>query len=270
MGEWWRKRRSVDVAYVTSYPSHQHALDIFEGEWSSLLPREAGQWKAGVVPLFEDGRIRWANQVSGGIKGLTVLELGPLEGGHSYMLEQLGACSILAIEANPRAYLKCLVVKEIMEMQKVRFLLGDFREFLAQSSQQFDICIASGVLYHMTDPANLIKMIASRCRRLLLWTHYYEAAVVQSRPDLQPLFSKAQVRSDGDLEYTTYRYHYGRKLKTAGFCGGSAPHAHWLAREDLLKLLALAGFDQIVIGQEDRNHHNGPCLLLYAEQTGKA
>ncbi len=37
---------------------------------------------------------------------MNILELGPLEGAHTYQLR------ILAIEANAEAFLKCLVVKE--------------------------------------------------------------------------------------------------------------------------------------------------------------
>ena len=38
----------------------------------------------------------------------------------------------------------------------------------------FDICFASGVLYHMRNPAELIALIARATDRVLLWTHYME------------------------------------------------------------------------------------------------
>src|SRR4028119_931287 len=101
---------SILDAYVKSAPSPQHALDIFKGEWASLLPPPYDQYQAGKIPLFHDGRAYWALNEMGGCQGQRVLELGPLEGGHSYVLEQHGAGSVTSIEANTRAYLKCLIV----------------------------------------------------------------------------------------------------------------------------------------------------------------
>ncbi|HEY9709972.1 MAG TPA: hypothetical protein V6D48_17330, partial [Oculatellaceae cyanobacterium] len=116
--------------YVTSVPSPQNAFDIFKGEWSSKLPEPFAALQAGSAPLFEDPRIDWCNAQFGGFEGKTVLELGPLEAGHTYMIERLGAGEIVSIEANTRAYLKCLIVKELLELKHTRFLCGDFVEYL--------------------------------------------------------------------------------------------------------------------------------------------
>lgn len=57
----------------------------------------------------------------GAFVGKTRLELVPLEGGHSYMLQKMGVKKIIAIEANSRAFLKCLCIKEIFDLNKVEF-----------------------------------------------------------------------------------------------------------------------------------------------------
>ena len=62
----------------------------------------------------------------GRLAGFGILELGPLEGAHTYRLEQLGAERILAIEANVEAYLKCLIVKEILGLIKSKLLTWRF------------------------------------------------------------------------------------------------------------------------------------------------
>src|ERR1035437_8430204 len=99
---------SILDSYVRTAHSVQNALDIFVSEWASRLPPPWSKCAAGGIPLFEDGRIVWALQQLGGCEGQRALELGPLEGGHSYMLESHGAASVLAVEANTRAFLKCL------------------------------------------------------------------------------------------------------------------------------------------------------------------
>src|SRR5690349_6333313 len=116
------QKTKIQDVYIRTAPSAQNAVDIFRGEWSSQLPATLqGEAKAGDTPLFEDDRIKWAIEQFGGATNFTALELGPLEGGHSYMLERQGATSVLAIEANVRAYLKCLITKELLGLKKVTF-----------------------------------------------------------------------------------------------------------------------------------------------------
>ena len=68
----------------------------------------------GFAQLFEDDRILWDEEKLGKFLSKRVLELGPLEGAHTYMLQQLGAKEIISIESNKRAFLKCLIIKNIL------------------------------------------------------------------------------------------------------------------------------------------------------------
>ncbi len=86
--------------YVKTAPHPQNALDIFRDEWICQLPAPFAHLRAGNVLAFEDPRLQWGVEQLGGVKGRSVLELGPLEGGPTYMLEQLGAASIVSVEAN--------------------------------------------------------------------------------------------------------------------------------------------------------------------------
>ena len=74
---------TVSKKYVWKYPSDQNALDIFKGEWTSKLPGSYADLHAGDLTLFHDPRVTWAMERLGGVRGLKILELGPLEGGHS-------------------------------------------------------------------------------------------------------------------------------------------------------------------------------------------
>jgi len=132
-------------AYVMAAPKPQDVIDLFRGEWVCALPPTA-RVTAGTYPAFKDPRITWGIAQLGGAGGRTVLELGPLEAGHSYLLERLGAAEIVGIEANTRAYLRCLVVKEILGLGRARFLCGEFVSYLRTSDRRFDLAVASGVL----------------------------------------------------------------------------------------------------------------------------
>src|SRR6185437_1981184 len=122
--------------YSNEVPCEQTAFDIFSGEWSSAVPG----FQTGTNPLFNDTRIHWLREQLGSLGGKRILELGPLEGGQSWMMEQAGA-QVTAIEANERAFLKCLIVKNALNM-KAKFLHGDFRPYLASAEESFDLVTA--------------------------------------------------------------------------------------------------------------------------------
>jgi SAM-dependent methyltransferase len=255
---------SILDAYVKSAPSPQHALDIFKGEWASLLPPPYDQLEAGKIPLFGDPRAAWALSEMGGCQGQRVLELGPLEGGHSYILEQYGAASVTSIEANTRAFLKCLIVKEVLGLQRVRFLCGDFVSYLEQTSDQYDLIFAAGVLYHMRDPIGLIANLSKHTNRLYMWTHYYDETILQGRADLKTRYTVHTPAETEGFQYTLHRQDYQHSLSVAGFCGGSAEFSHWIAKEDLLNALRHFGFRDIRTAHEMLDHPHGPCFDVVA------
>lgn len=254
--------------YVTDIPSDQNALHIFEGEWSSELP---GPWKklrAGTIPLFEDPRILWAAEQLGGFRGQRVIEMGPLEAGHTYMLESMGAESILAIEANKRAYLKCLIVKEILNLKRSRFLLGDVVSFLRQNSTSFDVCLASGLLYHMRRPAELIHLISRATNKVILWTHYYDKVIMESNATLADKFSGSARANYNGFDHVLHKYLYKEALGWGGFCGGSDSYSYWMSRDDIFASLRFFGFKDLRIGFEQSDHRNGPSFCIVGLRTG--
>ncbi len=257
-------------SYITSAPSIQNAIDIFKGEWASSFPGYLNVIDAGKSNLFEDRRVSWSAEKIGGFQGKTILELGPLEAGHTYMMEQLGAASILAVEANRRAYLKCLIVKEILGLNRARFLFGDCIEYLRNTSEKFDFCFASGVLYHMINPVELLALISKISDRVFIWTHYYDADVINNTPAIAHKFPESKTAEWDGFQHTLYRYEYKNALDSAGFCGGSNPYSHWMSREDILSCLKYFGFTDIEIEFENREHQNGPSFGVMAVRPGNS
>jgi hypothetical protein len=74
----------------------------------------------------------------------------------------LEAAQIDAIEANQRAYLRCLITKEILGLTRSKFWLGDFIKALENWDQRYDLIVASGVLYHLKNPLHLVELTAKR------------------------------------------------------------------------------------------------------------
>lgn len=258
---------SILDEYVTKAPSAQNMIDLFGGQWSSRLPPDCGLTATpGRASLFEDARLSWALDVFGGVVDQDVLELGPLEAGHTYMLHRAGAGTITSIEANSRAFMKCLCIKEALGLPRARFLLGDFVGYLQQCERRFGMVVASGVLYHMADPLELLKLIAKVTDKVFIWTHYYHPRL---RLPEAPTRDKFEMPSDVELDghrFELVRQHYQDALNWDGFCGGSARTSMWFTRESLFDALRAFGFSKIDVAFEKPAHPNGPAVALCASR----
>jgi 2-polyprenyl-3-methyl-5-hydroxy-6-metoxy-1,4-benzoquinol methylase len=262
-----KARLSIPAQYITSAPHPQNAVDLFKGEWWTSFPPPFTQVRAGSIDLWKDPRIAWAIGQFDPLEHGNVLELGPLEGAHSYMLEQAGFVSITAVEANPRAYLKCLTFKETLKLTKTSFLCGDFVEYLKSSPDRFDFVIGSGVLYHMINPVELIDLISRKANAVFLWTHYYSAEALRSNKKLSARLSGMYEAEYAGFRYRQFRYAYRGSFRRPEFCGGPRAHSHWLPREDILNALRFFGFADVVTGFETPEHPDGPAFALIAKRS---
>jgi hypothetical protein len=251
--------------FVDWMPAVENAARIFDGDWSSDVPGLPG---TGQSLLFDDHRILWFEEHLGGYQGKRVLELGPLEGGHTHMMISRGA-EVLSIESNTKAWMRCLVVKNHLDMRNATFLLGDFEQYLNSDPPppRFDFVLASGVLYHMTDPVRLLLGIASTTDAIGLWTHYFDKDVLGIKKDVRGKFSfePRRIITPRGRVVRYYDQAYLQALDWAGFCGGSAPGSVWMARDEILDVLRDEGF-ACKTGIEDIEHPNGPAFCIFAQR----
>ncbi len=218
--------------YETRLPSYQNAIDLIPG-WSTCFPAQYGVTTGGAAPLFEDGRLQWAIAQYGNLADKSVLELGPLEGGHTALLEAAGA-RVEAVEANRRAFLKCLITKEILGLKNARFHLGDFNAWLEQTEHKYDMIVASGVLYHMIEPLYLLDLLSQHTDALYIWTMFKVTNDLATR-----------VIPFHGVDVRLYLVPYGEK--TNAFCGGPNDHSFWIDRGDLIAALGALGYTELKI-----------------------
>lgn len=261
--------------YCTELPSPQTALDIFAGEWAARMPPPWAHLQAGTAPLFEVEHVGWGVDLLGGVQGGRVLEVGPLEGGHTYILDRRGAAEVVAVEANTHAYLKCLVARELVGIPSARFLCGDairyLEDHLAHGGRRFDLCLASGVLYHFADPVAALDLMTRSSDRLVLWTMYYDEAAIRGKEDLSVKFPSATTSVHDGFTHTLYRQEYQGALQHKGFCGGAAASSAWMTRADILAALDHLGFEVVGTGFEELDHKgNGPCICIAARRRSTA
>ena len=269
------KSTKNDISYLlanynNSSPYQKNSFDLFQGSWSTLFKDEKGNFLTNCsFDGTNDSRLEWLLERIN-LDNLKVLELGPLEGAHTLMMENQGA-NVTAIEANIGAFMRCLVVKNQFNL-KSDFLLGDFNK-MSLASNEYDLVLAFGVLYHMVNPVELLKKISFTSRKLFLWTHYFEENLGLWNSKLENQleqkkwdYKNPQIYQFDDLPIRIIKQKYGDELGWSGFCGGLENYSYWIVKEDLLELLKRLGYKKIQISFDSVTHQNGPAFCVFAEK----
>lgn len=251
--------------YVTGARCAQNAVDALAG-WNHALPPHAGA-EAGTGFFYHDGRILWALQQFGPLAGKSVLEIGPLEASHTYLIEKHGPALLHAVEANKLSFLRCLVVKELLQLNIARFFLGDCQAWLEESAQRYDFIIASGVLYHMMDPVRFIELMSARTDAIFLWTHYAdEIQMPKGDPRRSAFIGEMEMEVHHGIPVRSHLRSYHGAWVDKSFCGGIHDMHRWLERDDILALLRALDFDDVRVWSEEPDHPNGPAFCVYAQR----
>lgn len=256
--------QSFSSIFSSQPPSAQGVVDLFKGDWAAGLPLP-GVVSGNRPDLFKDPRIQWfLDHVGPKIRNASVLELGPLEGAHSTMLEKAGAQEVLGIEANGRAYLKCLAVKELLDLKRCRFLYGDFVKYMAEPGPTFDLGIACGVFYHLRDPHLALQSLRNRVNGpVFLWTHYWVPEIQNRFPTLWRNFNGQRTVEFNGHPVELHCHEYGTSVFAKGFFGGNARHSEWMEKESLLRTIESVGW-RIVTSRDDSNEI-GPAMSFILE-----
>ena len=256
---------SVFDRYEERAPAPQNAIDAVPG-WCTSLPGVV----AGALSTYSDIRMVWLAERFGSLDGRTILELGPLEGGHSAQLEGFGA-GVLAIEANKLAYMRCLIAKEIFGLTRTRFLLGDFVKWLETDAGRYDLIVGSGVLYHMHDPVRLLQLMAARSDALYLWTHYVDdVAMPIGDPRRIVLSDTPDVVDCAGVPVRVYRRTYYHAERNVSFNGGMVDNHSWIYKDDILAALRALGFTSVLTAHDVPDHVNGPSFSIFARREAAA
>lgn len=238
--------------HETRAPAVTNAIDLYAGAWTTALPGI----QSGSIDLTSDSRILELERLCGGFDGKRVLEIGALEGAHTFMMAGRGA-KVTAIEADVHAYLRALIARQALRYE-ADLLLGNALLYDGPADS-FDLVVCCGVLYHLMEPLALVDRLKAMAPRLYIWTHVY-APEVHNHPVAAHHFTRAPVQVSG---VTHYPYDYAEALERRDFSGGFSAGARWITKDALLA--ALGGFHLTVFGEE-MSHPHGPCLSIYAER----
>ena len=174
----------------------------------------------------------------------TVVDLGCLEGAFSIELALRGARHVVGIEARRLSVDRCNLVRDFLRLSNVEFRCGDLHDELVRWPDGFDAVLASGILYHLPDPAGSLKAIRSSCRRFaLIDTH---VAV----PDRPTHFCSAEVsehRSGGETYSGRTFWEFDAtatidEQESYLWASYGNPQSFWPFEEDLVRMMRDAGF----------------------------
>ena len=260
-----KKSKAIDTNiikehYSENYPGVQNILDLFKDQWACKVPIDGTT--SGDADLFNsefDTRIvKWDEQYP--VKGKTILELGPLEGAHTYQMEKLGAARITGIEAGSLHFMKCLIVKNLLNLN-AEFLFGDFREYLKTCELKYDIVLACGVLYHMIEPVELLYDISKVTDNIFLCTHYYS----HEREDIKYRFESEPIKLKNN--YEGYKHYYNDLDETDIILGGTRHYSVWITKDDIISILKELGYIKINILEDGIDVPDGNTIILYAGRS---
>lgn len=175
----------------------------------------------------------------------TVLELGSLEGGHSFGLARDSDIErILAIEGRTVNIERAQFVGRLLGVDKVRFIEANLENIELADYGKFDAVFCSGLLYHLPAPWKLIAQCARASSNLFIWTHYA-----------------------GDAETTIVHGFKGKWYRESGFrdpLSGLSQESFWPTLDCLKAMLAQEGFTGIHVVEDQAEHPHGPAVTLAA------
>ena len=177
-------------------------------------------------------------------KARTILELGSLEGAHSFILAE-HAERVVALEGREANLRKARFVQQLLEIQNVKFEQANLEEADLTAFGTFDAVFCCGLLYHLPEPWRLLEQLPAVAPLLFIWTQY--AAENEARDIGRGLLGKTHGEGGADEPLS-----------------GLSPTATWLTLPSLCDLLASCGYKRVDVIYDDPDHANGPAVTIGA------
>jgi len=176
----------------------------------------------------------------------TVIDLGCLEGAFCIELARRGAHHVLGVDARKRSVDRCNLIRDLIGLTNVSFRCADIHEELRRAPDGFDAVLATGILYHLADPAASLKTIRAACRGFaLVDTHIavLDGSTHHCSEDLTELQSGAHsYRGRTFWEYAATATEADVQGYTWAAYGN--PESFWPLEDDLVRMIDDAGFSR--------------------------
>jgi SAM-dependent methyltransferase len=178
----------------------------------------------------------------------TILELGSLEGGHSFALARRASVEkVIAVEARDKNIEKAKFVQGLLDDKKVEFIKADLEKTDLSELGKFDAVFCSGLLYHLPEPWKLIEQCRKVSPNIFIWTQY-------------ACENEAKKFSGG------FRGKWYREGGWRDPLSGVSNYSFWLSLGSLINLLTANDYKNIQIIDNDLKHPHGCAITLSAKR----
>lgn len=173
----------------------------------------------------------------------TVLELGSLEGGHTFELARSGL-HVTAVEARADNLNRARYMQRLVGLQNVDFVKANLEVVRLADFGRFDVVFCSGLLYHLPRPWVLLDELATVADAAFLWTHY--AAQVEDEVEGVPGLWFAEGPLSDPLS-------------------GVSPKSFWMTLPEIVERLR-NDFSNVRVVSRDTTHVHGPNAIIVAQR----
>lgn len=181
------------------------------------------------------------------IKGFSAIDLGSKEGYNSFDLRECGVDRIVGVEIREEFLGNARREANALGCSDIDFRQADVRVIDELGLGQFDLCLCSGLLYHMQNPFNLLKRMRNICRYLVIETHVAPAPWNLFRTGGKYRCHLELLQRSVVLDGERFRGRlnvFPAEQDMNRTSGSVVSHAtFWLSLSSLLRALDLAGFD---------------------------
>lgn len=217
--------------------------------WHRTFLSRSGVLFGGLVPIDTE-KTTYVRECIAKLGGSisSAVDLGSYEGYHSIQLAELpGVERVLGLEGRARNVAKANLANEYVGYDRVRFHQYDLEQIGRVPPPEqgpFDLVFCAGVLYHLSQPWELVQWMSEVCAKyLFVDTHYAEL----------PLYRCGSYFGEVYPEHET---------ETCGLKGFS----FWPVLGDLLMMLMQHAFVPRFIYRYSAGHHFQPRVWIFAEK----
>ena len=122
------------------------------------------KWRLDIHKLFLNVTI---DTLGGALSNYTTLDIGCNDGYFSYETAKLGVKHATGVELRDYAFKKAQLIKEYFQVNNLE-IIQDNIEVMTKNGNLYDIVFAYGLVYHLTNPIEIIEHIGSLTRHALL------------------------------------------------------------------------------------------------------
>jgi SAM-dependent methyltransferase len=178
----------------------------------------------------------------------TVLELGSLEGAHSFILAQHpGIRRVVAVEGRESNLRKARFLQQLLQVPNVEFIQANLEDADVTAFGKFDAVFCCGLLYHLPEPWKLLEQLPRVAPVLFIWTQY--CSENEARDLGSGLRGKTHIEGGANEPLS-----------------GMSSTAIWLTLDSLRQVLTASGYRKIDVIHDDLAHANGPAVTLGARR----